>query len=76
MLISRGVSGSNVYMVKAPAGFMSDFALKGICVVFCNLFQIRWHLQRHIESFVHMTCVLISAITTAYLEWKGEGEGE
>ena len=23
-----------------------------------------------------MTCMLISAITTAYLEWKGEGEGE
>ena len=76
MLVSREVSGSNVYMVKAPAGFMSDFALKGVCVVFCNLFQIRWHLQGHIESFLHMTCVLISAITTAYLEWKGEGEGE
>ena len=76
MLVSRGVSGSNVYMVKAPAGFMSSFALKGICVVACNLFQIRWHLQRHIESFVHMTCMLISAITIVYLEWKGEGEGE
>ncbi len=76
MLISRGVSGSNVYMVEAPSGFMSDFALKGISVVFGNLFQIRWHLQRHIESFVHMTCMLISATTTAYLDWKGEGEGE
>ena len=35
-----------------------------------------WHLQRHIESFVHMTCMLISAITIVYLEWKGEGEGD
>ncbi len=63
---------------RSPGALTQNLLRTDVCVRICEEghVKIRWHLQRHIESFVHMTCMLLSAITIVYLEWKGEGEGE
>ena len=74
----RGACDQTVDFLSTMEDPRNSITGTDVCVHICEEghVKIRWHLQRHIESFVHMTCMLISAITTAYLEWKGEGEGE